>query len=401
MAVKLSQNVEKLTPSATMAVASRARELRAEGREVIDLSAGEPDFPTPEAIAEAGIDAIRRGSTRYTAPAGLPELRRAIAETMANATGRETDPSGVVVTSGAKQALFNACFTLFGPGDRVLLPTPYWTTYPAIVELARAEPVEVRGEPDRGFKVTVDDLDAAHDERVRGLILNSPCNPSGAVYSRDELEAIARWARERDVRLISDEIYGRITFTGERAPGLLDLDEQLPEGSVVVDGASKVFAMTGWRIGFSYTTDPELTGRLSALQSQTTSNANTPAQHAAIAAFRREPLEHEAVRTMVDTFGDRRDLVLTLFDEHLPDVRFVRPDGAFYFFFRVDPFYSDEAPDSIALCRTLLEEAGVALVPGAAFGADDYVRLSFAAAEDELARGIPRAADALSARRAL
>lgn len=390
----LSENVLGLEASATMAVAALARELRAQGRDIIDLSAGEPDFRTPDFIAQAGIAAIQDGRTRYTPPAGLPELRQAIAEELGRIHGRPIDPAGIVVTAGAKQALFNACFSLFGPGDRVLVPSPYWTSYPSIVRLARAETVLVPTAAERGFRLSTEDLDAAYDDRVRGLILNSPSNPTGAVLARSDLEAIVRWAAERNVWVISDEIYGRIYFGDGRAPGVLDLDESLLDRVVLVDGASKSFAMTGWRIGFSWS-DPELARVMAALQSHITSNATTPSQHAAVAGYSAEPLEAESIAAMVEVFRRRRDLIVGLFRERLPSLPFAEPDGAFYLFFRADAHYGPEAPDSVAFCRAILERAGVALVPGSAFGDDRYVRLSFAASEEALREAVNRIAASL------
>jgi aspartate aminotransferase len=393
--VRFSENTLGIEPSATLAVAALAHELTARGRDIIDLSAGEPDFHTPAFIGEAAVEAIDEGKTRYTATPGLPELRAAIAEEMARRFDRPIDPACIVVTNGAKQALFNACFVLFGPGDRVLLPTPYWTSYPALIRLARAEPVEVRADAVHGFKVSPDALEAACDHRTRGLILNSPSNPTGAVYTLAELAAIMRWASARGIWVLSDEIYGVICYTSSQAPGLLDLDPELLGQALVIDGASKRFAMTGWRVGYTYSAPP-LAARMTALQSHVTSNICTPAQYAAIAAYSAEPLEAAAVTTMVDTFRYRRDLLLDLFQTTLPALPFSHPDGAFYLFFRADAFYHAGCPDSIAFCRFLLERAGVALVPGAAFGDDRYVRLSFAAPEEALRQAVHRIATALA-----
>lgn len=393
--MRVSENIQGIEPSATLAVAALANELKASGHDIIDLSAGEPDFHTPAFIAEAAIAAINEGKTRYTATPGIPELRKAIAEELARRFDRQIDPAGVVVSNGAKQALFNALFSLFGPGDRVLLPTPYWTSYPALIRLARATAVEVPGDPARGFKLTPAELEAVADETTRGLILNSPSNPTGTVYSLPELEAIMRWATERGIWVVSDEIYSEICFNAPRAPGILDLDPELQRRTVIIDGASKRFAMTGWRVGFSYS-DPALAARMSALQSHATSNICTPAQYAAVAAFSAEPLEAEAVKAMVRTFHRRRDLLIDGFRTHLPSVSYVHPDGAFYLFFRVDTFYDAEVSDSIAFCKLILEKAGVALVPGAAFGDDRYVRLSFATSEENLERAVLRLADALA-----
>jgi aspartate aminotransferase len=385
-----SPNVEALQPSATMAIATRAKELIAAGHDVVDLCVGEPDFPTPGFISEAGIQAIREGRTRYTPAAGIPQLRAAIAADIRRLAARDidTDAHGVVVTSGAKQALFNVIFTLFGPGDRVLVPVPYWTTYPELVQLARAEPVFVTGSPDLSYRVTVDDLERAATGNVTGLMLNSPSNPSGAVYSHEELEEIARWAAERKIWIVSDEIYRRIYFRGKVAPGILDLPPELLERAVLIDGASKAFAMTGWRLGFSYTSR-EIAAKLTALQSQTTSNAATPTQYAALAAYQQQEVADREVERMRAAFEKRKDLLVELFREHLPDTPFVEPDGAFYFWVGTRGLARD-GEGSMALCERLLGEAGLALVPGSAFGDDDYFRISFAYPEDTLRDAVRR-----------
>lgn len=393
-AIDFSENVRQLQPSATIAVSSRAKELQARGRDIINLGAGEPDFPTPEFIRRAGIAAIEAGKTRYTPAPGLPELREAIAGSLAAAHDAETVASGVVVSAGAKQALFNVVFTLTGPGDKVLVPVPYWTSYPEIVGLARAELVPVQGPEERGYRVGPDELDAAWAPGTRALILNSPSNPSGAVYRLEELEAIARWAAERDVWLISDEIYARLCYVADRAPGALDLPAELRDRAVVINGASKAYAMTGWRIGYSYTA-PALATKIAALQSHITSNAATPSQHAALAAFTASNEEEAELHTMAAEFQNRRDLVVARLRERLSGPGHVEPEGAFYLFFRADGWYDDERPDSVALCTWLIEEAEVALVPGSAFGDDRYVRLSFAASRDELEAAFERLGRAL------
>jgi aspartate aminotransferase len=389
-----SDNVSQLQPSATLAVSALARDLKAQGRAIIDLSAGEPDFPTPDFIGEAAIAAIRDGHTRYTPAPGLPGVRRAVAELLAREYGVATDPAGVVVSAGAKQALFNALFVLTGPGDKVLVPVPYWTSYPELVRIARAEPVFVQGPEAKGYRVGPDDLEAAMEPSVRALILNSPSNPSGAVYTRDELEAIAQWAAERGIWIISDEIYARLCYLGTRAPGVLDLPRELLERTVLINGASKAYAMTGWRIGYSYS-DPATAAEFGALQSHTTSNASTPAQYAAQAAFAATPEQEAELGAMAQEFSARRDLVVARLGERLPGAGYVTPDGAFYLFFRADQWYTPERPDSIALCKMLIEEAEVALVPGAAFGDDRYVRLSFAASRAELEEAFERLGRAL------
>ena len=398
--VSFSTNIERLQPSATMAVSTLAKRLRAEGRDVIDLSAGEPDFPTPEWIADAAVDGIRKGKTRYTPAAGTPELRNAIAGTLSVRAGRTLEPSGVVVSCGAKHGLFNVCFALFGPGDEVLIASPYWTSYPEIVTLARAEPVFVAGSEARDLRVTPDDLEAATTESTRGFIYSSPSNPTGSVYSLDELRSVAEWARDRGIWLIADEIYRPIYFGDDReeAAGLLDLPESSLGPFVLVDGASKAFAMTGWRIGFTWT-EPEVAKEITALQSHITSNAATPSQMAALAAYGDPERANAAVAEMRKAFRRRRDLVTRLLSELLPELSYVTPQGAFYVFLRVDGVLRGEDTDATRFCSWLLSEAGVALVPGAAFGDDRFARLSYATSDDVLEDAIRRMAAAVRARR--
>jgi len=390
-----SANVAELEGSATLAVTALCRRLRAEGRDVLDLSAGEPDFRTPAFAAESGIAAIEQGFTQYAPVAGIQPLRDGIAQQLSRAFGRDIDPAGIVVSTGAKQALFNACFALFGPGDDVLVPVPYWTSYPEIVKLARARPVLVRPSPGAQLRITPEALDRAVTPATRGLLLNSPSNPTGVVYTLAELEALVRWAVERGITVVSDEIYGRICFNADRAPGILDLDAELLQDAVLIDGASKAFAMTGWRIGFSWSSR-ERAEIFSDLQSHMTSGATTPAQHAAVAVYRDEPRVADAVHAMVNVFRQRRDRTLALVHELLPEVRTTTPEGAFFLFLCVSSLFRPGVSGSSALCAWLLNETGVALVPGAAFGDDGCVRLSFTQPEDAIAAAIHRIADAVA-----
>jgi aspartate aminotransferase len=385
----VSDNVRQLQPSATLAVTALCNQMRAAGSDVLDLSAGEPDFRTPEFASMAGVASIRQGFTHYTPVPGTPALREAIAGYLARTHGRPAHSAGVVVSNGAKQALFNACFTLFGPGDQVLLPAPYWTSYPEILTLARASAVTVPGDAANRLKVDVPALERAATAATRGLILNSPTNPTGAIYTLAELDAMVRWAAERQLWIISDEIYGRLCYEDDRAPSVLDLDEQLLERVILIDGVSKTFAMTGWRVGFSYSA-PALASRLSALQSHVTSGASAPAQAAAAAVYRDEARVQDAVTAMVRVFRRRRQRAATLLRDLLPQAEFTMPAGAFYFFLRVDSWFNEQRPDSVAFCNDLLQHTQVALVPGAAFGEDRYVRLSFAAPEAEILEAIRR-----------
>ena len=379
----LSLNVQKLRPSETIAISNETKRRKAAGEDVYDLSVGEPDFDTPAAAAEAGIQAIRKGMTRYPANIGIAELRTAIAQNLSLLSGgRPVNADNIVVSGGSKQSLFNACFTLFGPHDRVLIPAPAWVSYPQIVHLTRAEPVLVPGDVEWGLKVSVRDLDRNHSKLTRGLILCSPCNPTGAVYTLAELRAIAEWARKHDIWIISDEIYRRINYGPGPAPSLLDLPDELLERTVIIAGASKAYAMTGWRIGAAHA-PPHVAKAMAALQSHTTTGPNHPAQWAAATAFSDERVEAD-VQRMVAAFRRRRDGLVERFRAEAPGIEFVEPHGAFYFFFRVDGIREGDPIGGAAFCDRLMQEEGVALVPGSAFGDDRWVRLSYAVSDKVL-----------------
>ncbi len=389
MADPLSLNIQHLKASETLAIATEAKRRKAAGEDVYDLSVGEPDFDTPEIVAEAGMQAIRKGYTRYPPNAGLPELRTAMASQLSRLSGgRAVNADNIVVSSGSKQALFNACFALFGPHDRVLIPSPAWVSYPQIVHLTRAEPVAVPGDIEWGLKVSVRDLDRAHSKLTKGLILCSPCNPTGSVYTLPELRAIAEWARANSVWIISDEIYRRIYYGSGPAPSLLDLPDELLEHVVIIAGASKAYAMTGWRIGAALA-PARLAKAMAALQSHTTSGANHPAQWAAASAFSDPGVEAE-VEKMVSTFRRRRDRIVERFRTDAPGIEFIEPHGAFYFFFRVDGIREREPLGGAGFCEALMQEEGVALVPGSAFGDDRWVRLSYAASDRTIATALDR-----------
>jgi aspartate aminotransferase len=352
------------------------------------LGAGEPDFDTPDFIRAEAQRAIDAGATRYTAVEGILPLRQAIARNAneeLNGTEAVTS-SEVVVTTGSKQALFNAVFVLFGSGDEVLVPTPAWTSYYDMVELSRAQPVQVHGDAARGFKVTADDLESCATEHTRGLILNSPCNPTGAVYTMEELEEIVALASDRGWWLISDEIYRRISYDAA-APGVLQVARSR-DNLVVVNGVAKAYAMTGWRLGWAVAPVP-VARAMTALQSHVTSNATTVSQHAALAALTRRDEADRAVERMVAEYRRRRDAALAqLRAADSPPL--VRPDGAFYLFFDVTTTSFAGADPGSAFATRLLEEHGVAVVPGAAFRTPGWVRLSYAAALPDVVEGVRR-----------
>lgn len=385
MSEGVSANLQHLETSATIAISAEAKRRRAAGEDVIDLGAGEPDFPTPSIPADAGLRAIKEGKTHYPANEGILELRAAAATHLSLLSGgRPVNADHIVVSSGSKQSLFNACFTLFGPGDVVAIPAPAWVSYPQIVHLSRARPVLVPGDPEWSLKVSVKDLERMLPGAT-GLILCSPCNPTGGVYTHAEIKSIAQWARDKRVWLIADEIYRRIHYGPGPAPSFLDLPDDLLERVVVIYGVSKAYAMTGWRIGMALA-PARIAKAMAAVQSHTTTGANHPAQYAAAAALADERVEQDVAR-MVAEFRRRRDLVVGRFRRDLPGVEFVDPLGAFYFFFRVDSFGKISGTE---FCTRLITESGVALVPGTAFGDDRWVRLSYAAAAEDIKRALDR-----------
>ena len=389
--MRLSKNIEHLKPSETLAISQAAQQRRAAGEDVVDLSAGEPDFDTPRIAAEAGIRAIQQGKTHYPPNQGLLDLRAAIARHFSLLSGgRAVNADHIVISTGAKQSLFNACFTLFGPGDKVLVPAPYWVSYPQMVRFARAEPVSVPGAPEWSMKVSVEDLDRERDTLTRGLVFSSPCNPTGAVYTRAELKAIAEWAHKHDVWLIADEIYRRIHYGPGPAPSVLDLPDELLTRVVMISGVSKTYAMTGWRIGLALAPGP-VAKAMAGVQGHITSGAAQPSQWAAVAAFGDDRIEQDVDR-MVEAFRARRDLVEGYFRREMPGVEFVDPVGAFYFFFRVDQLFHAGLASAADFCERLINKEGVALVPGDAFGDARWVRLSYAASEDDLNRALERIA---------
>ncbi|MDQ8163284.1 MAG: pyridoxal phosphate-dependent aminotransferase [Gemmatimonadota bacterium] len=379
--------------SATLAVAAKARALKAAGLAIIDLGAGEPDFDTPAFIREAAVAAMNAGATRYTATEGILPLREAIAADANRrlAHGAPITAAEVVVSSGSKQSLYNACVCCFGPGDEVLIPTPAWTSYYEMVELARAVSVPVFGDPANDLKVTADQLRAAATPRTKGLMLNSPSNPTGAVYTRDELAAILDVAAELGWWVLADEIYLRIAYEGG-AQSVLEV-ATARDNLIVINGVAKAYAMTGWRIG--WTIAPVAVSKaMTAFQSHTTSNPAAVSQHAALAAMARTEEADAAVGEMVQAFRARRDAVVAALAA-FPSVRYVQPAGAFYLYINVAGFRGAADPGA-AFAAAVLEEHQVAVVPGSAFLTPDWIRASYATTEAIAVDGITRIARCLT-----
>jgi aspartate aminotransferase len=379
-------NLAGIEESATLGMTARAAALARAGRSVVSLSAGEPDFATPEYICEAGVRAIRDGHTHYPPAAGFRPLREAIAAHVEEACGGACAPSEVLVSAGAKQILFEALFTLLGPGDRLLVPAPFWVSYPAMARLARAEPVVIETSAEDGWKVSAEALEEAAREGARAVVLNSPSNPTGAIYDAGELDALVEVAQRYEMWIVSDEIYREIRYRDEYAS--LAARRSDYERIVVVDGFSKAYAMTGWRVG--YAVGPvEVVEAMTTLQGHVNTNTALPCQYAALAALTDAEARRSAVGAMVAAFAARRALLLSAL-KSVPGLEPLPPDGAFYLWIDAGAWCDALGGDSAALCYDLLEHEGLALVPGSAFGVEGHVRLSFAAAEPVLEAAVDR-----------
>ncbi|MEX2269369.1 MAG: pyridoxal phosphate-dependent aminotransferase [Acidimicrobiia bacterium] len=394
--LRVSRKIGAIAESATLAVDAKAKALKAAGEHVISFGAGEPDFPTPANIVEAAIEACRDPANhKYTPAAGLPELREAIAAKTARDSDYACEPSHVLVTNGGKQAVYNAFQALLDPGDEVLLPAPYWTTYPESIALADGVSVVIPTTEATGFRVSVDQLDAARTERTKALLFVSPSNPTGAVYPREEVEAIGRWADEHDLWVVTDEIYEHLTFGEHRFSSMPGVVPELVGNCIVVNGVAKTYAMTGWRVGWMIG-PADIVVAANNLQSHSTSNVGNVSQRAALAAVSGDLSAVAEMRTAFERRGRTMHEMLS----SIPGVACLEPQGAFYCF----PSFAGVIGQKIAgrtvdtaleLCEVLLDEARVAIVPGEAFGAPGYARLSFALGDDDLAEGLERIATLL------
>jgi aspartate aminotransferase len=388
--IGISKMAAAVQPSATLAAGARAAKMKAEGIPVFDFALGEPDFPTPEHICAAAVAAMQKGFTRYTPAAGIPELRAAVARSYQKTYNLRYTPEQVIVSSGAKHSLHNALAATVGPGDEVLIPTPYWVSYSDLVTMTGATFRLIPTRPQDGFKMTPAQLRAAINPHSRLLMLNSPCNPTGAVYSRQELEALADVVLEANLAVLSDEIYERLVFGAAQATCFATLRPGLAERTLTISGASKTYAMTGWRIGWALGPAAVIKA-MANVQSQQTSNPCSISQHAALAALEGD---QECVERMRREFEARRDLVCDRLAK-IPGVKIVKPDGAFYAFFDVSAHFGRTlagrpVTDSGSFCMAALELAHVNVVPGSAFGAEGFVRLSFAAGREQLQGGLDR-----------
>lgn len=396
-ASRVANRVGAIAPSATLAVDAKAKAMRAAGEPVIGFGAGEPDFPTPDHIVAAAAAACSQPANhRYTPTAGLPELREAIAAKTLRDSGVEVDPATVLVTNGGKHAVYNALVTLVDEGDEVLLPAPYWTTYPEPVALAGGVTRVIPTTASSGYRVTVDQLEAARTPRTKALIFVSPSNPTGAVYPREHMEAIGRWALESGIWVITDEIYEHLTYGEHHHHSILALVPELADRCVVLNGVAKTYAMTGWRVGWMFG-PPDVIAAATNLQSHSTSNVCNVAQRAALAAVAGSL---DAVETMRETFDRRRRTMWSMLTD-IDGVVCPEPEGAFYAFPSFEGLLGRriggrEVRTTMELAEVVLEEAKVAFVPGEAFGAPGCGRFSFALGDDDLVEGIDRLARLLS-----
>ena len=376
---RLSEKSLSLKPSATVAVTSRALELQRQGLNVISMSVGEPDFDTPPHVKEAAIKAIQSGKTKYTAVSGIPELREAISDKFQRENGLTYAPDSVTVTSGGKQALFNAFFALLNPGDEVLIPAPYWVSYPEMVALTGAVPVAVPTTPESGFMLDVDLLASRVTPRTRMIVLNSPGNPTGAVFTPDILQAVAKLAQKHNLMIVTDEMYEHLVYDAQQ----VSIGTYAPEHTLTINGASKAYAMTGWRIGYAGGPKPVIAA-MNALQSQSTSNASSISQHAALAAL----VQHEETSKFIDkarsAYRQRRDVIV----QGLNDLGLTTPTphGAFYVMANTTPIHADE----LEAARIILDEAQIAVVPGTDFAAPQQVRLSYATCMENIQEVLSR-----------
>ncbi len=382
--MKTAQRCQLLSPSLSLSIDSKAKAMKAEGIDVINFGAGEPDFDTPDHIKASAMGALDAGFTKYTPSSGIPELRAAISEKLKTENGLDYKPSQIIVTAGCKHACYEAIMALVDPDDEVIIPAPYWLSYPEMVKLAGAEPIVVQTTVETGYKITPDQFRDAMSPRTKMIILNTPGNPTGAVYTENELAALAEVALEEEILILSDEIYEKLTYDGVKHVSIASLGQSVYDMTITVNGFSKPYAMTGWRLG--YIAAPEwVVKAIDSMQSHSTSNMTSFAQKGALAAYKGP---QECVQEMLKEFDRRRKRVMEMLKE-IPRITFQRPEGAFYVLINV----SGTGLKSSEFCERLLEKKKVAMVPGIAFGDDATVRLSYATSMENVEKGVERIAE--------
>ncbi len=393
--IKVSDRVKAIAPSMTLAISARANELKAAGERVINFGVGEPDFNTPEHICNAAKDALDKGYTKYVAAAGLPALKKAIVKKLKTDNNLGYQPSQIIVSNGAKHSIFNALFATINPGDEVLIPKPYWLTYPEVVKSCGGVPNYIYATARHGYKVTAAQIEAAISEKTKMLIFNSPCNPTGAVYTEEEIRKIAEVCVEHNIIVLADEIYEKLIYGGETHFSIAQCSPEMKDLTIIINGVSKSYAMTGWRLG--YLACPENVAKaISSFQSHSTSNVNTMTQYAAVAALEGDD---SAMKKMISAFGERRKKMLEKLDGMKAlGLDYVKPDGAFYVMLLCDGLYGKKYDGkkihgSMDVADMLLTYKKVAATPGVCFGDDDALRLSYALSLDDMLEGLDRIAE--------
>ncbi len=381
--MKLAQRIQNVVGSLTLEITARAKKLCQEGFDVINFAAGEPDFDTPDFIKDAAIKAIKLGFTKYTPTSGIIELKQAISRKFENENKLSYTPTEVVVSCGAKHSIYNLIQVLAEEDDEVIIPSPFWVSYPEMVKLAQATPIILNTLPKENFKVNISSLKKAITKKTKLLILNSPSNPAGVIYNREELEKIAEVCIQNKILVISDEIYEHLIYDGEKHESIASLGKEIFNLTITVNGLSKSFSMTGWRIGY-FGGSEEIASAVTKFQDHSTSNAASISQKAALAALLSEDGWREKLRR---EFQERRNLMLSCLDK-IPALTYIKPKGAFYVFCDI----SKTGLDSNAFAKKLLDEEKVALIPGAGFGFDNFVRISFATSQDKIKEGFERIA---------
>lgn len=392
MALTLSKKAQAVKPSSTLAITAKAKELKAKGIDVVGFGAGEPDFNTPDNINDAAIRAIKEGFTKYTVASGMPELKKAVCEKFERFNHLHYEPNQIVISNGGKHSLTNIFEAILNPLDEVIIPAPYWLSYPEIIRLADGIPVYIRGEKEQGYKVTAEQIANACTKKTKALVLNTPSNPTGMLYTRDELEAIAKVVVEKNIYVIADEMYEYLVYDNEEFVSIASLNEEIYKRTITCSGLAKSYAMTGWRIGYTGST-PEIAKLMGSIQSHQTSNPNSIAQKAAIEALLGP---QETVATMRDAFGKRRDFIYEQVSK-IPYIHAQKPQGAFYLFVDISELltmsYQGQKVGTVSrMADILINDYNVAVIPCEDFGFDDHIRLSYAISIETIEKGVSRIA---------
>ena len=388
--MKLSNKAGNISPSITLAITAKANELKAQGVDVVSFGAGEPDFNTPENIINAAIKAMNEGKTKYTPAGGILDLKKTICKKFKEDNELDYTPEQIIISTGAKQSLANTFMAILNPGDEVLIPVPYWVSYPELVKLADGVPVFVETSKENNYKYTIKDLEKAVSDKTKAILINSPNNPTGTIYHKEELIEIAEFAKKHDLLIVSDEIYEKLIYDGEKHISIASLSQDAYERTIVINGVSKTYSMTGWRLGYA-AASKEITKLMTSIQSHMTSNVNTITQYAAIEALN-GPVEN--LNNMVKEFENRRNFMVDKLSK-IDGVSIIKPSGAFYIMVNISSylntsFKGEEIKNSIDFARVLLDEEKVAVIPGSGFGLDDYIRLSYATSMNIIEVGIDR-----------